>query len=42
MLYLRFFEDLTQEAIGVELGISQMQVSRLLAKLLGQLRKEIA
>lgn len=42
ILYLRFFEDLTQAEIGVELGVSQMQVSRLLVRLLGQLRKDIA
>lgn len=42
ILYLRFFEDRTQSEIGAELGISQMQVSRLLISLLGRLRKEIA
>ena len=42
ILYLRFFEDRTQEEIGVDLGVSQMQVSRLLTRVLGQLRKDIA
>ena len=42
ILYLRFFEDLTQEEIGTQLGVSQMQVSRLLPRVLGQLRAEIA
>jgi len=42
ILYLRFFEDRTQAEIGEELGVSQMQVSRLLVRVLGQLRKEIA
>jgi len=42
ILYLRFFEDRTQAEIGRDLGVSQMQVSRLLARLLGQLREEIA
>ena len=42
ILYLRFFEDMTQAEIGEELGVSQMQVSRLLVRVLGQLRKEIA
>ena len=42
ILYLRFFEDFTQAEIGEELGVSQMQVSRLLARLLGRLREEIA
>ena len=35
---LRFFADMTQTEIGAELGISQMHVSRLLTKALGQLR----
>ncbi|MEU6848286.1 SigB/SigF/SigG family RNA polymerase sigma factor [Streptomyces sp. NPDC046716] len=32
ILYLRFFEDMTQARIGEELGISQMHVSRLIAR----------
>jgi RNA polymerase sigma-B factor len=35
---LRYFEDLTQAEIGERLGISQMQVSRLLARTLVRLR----
>ena len=42
ILYLRFFEDRTQEEIGAELGVSQMQVSRLLTRVLGELRVAIA
>jgi RNA polymerase sigma-B factor len=42
ILYLRFVEDRTQAEIGEELGVSQMQVSRLLNRVLGQLRKQIA
>lgn len=42
ILYLRFFEDMTQAEIGDELGISQMQVSRLLQSVLGRLREQIA
>jgi RNA polymerase sigma-B factor len=42
ILYLRFFEDRTQAEIGRDLGVSQMQVSRLLTKLLDQLRAEIS
>jgi RNA polymerase sigma-B factor len=38
MLHLRFFKGLTQSEIASELGISQMHVSRLLAKTLAQLR----
>lgn len=42
ILYLRFFEDRTQEEIGRDLGVSQMQVSRLLSRLLGHLREQLA
>ena len=38
MLHMRFVEDLTQTEIAARLGISQMQVSRLLRRLLEQLR----
>lgn len=38
ILYLRFFEGLTQSEIATRLGISQMHVSRLLARSLAQLR----
>ncbi|MFF4444354.1 SigB/SigF/SigG family RNA polymerase sigma factor [Streptomyces sp. NPDC001502] len=38
ILQLRFGEDRTQAEIGVELGISQMQVSRLLSRTLARLR----
>ena len=41
ILYLRFFEDRTQEEIGQDLGVTQMQVSRLLSRILGTLRKEL-
>ena len=41
ILYLRFFEDLTQEEIGHDLGVTQMQVSRLLSRILGDLRAEL-
>ena len=32
IIYLRYFEDMRQADIATELGISQMQVSRLLAR----------
>ncbi|MEV6042148.1 SigB/SigF/SigG family RNA polymerase sigma factor [Streptomyces xanthochromogenes] len=35
---MRFGQELTQAQIGVELGVSQMQVSRLLTKILAKLR----
>ena len=38
MMRLRFFEELTQSEIADRLGISQMHVSRLLARCLDQLR----
>jgi RNA polymerase sigma-B factor len=38
ILLLRYFRGLTQTEIGEELGISQMQVSRLIARILGALR----
>ncbi len=42
VLRLRFFEDLTQEEIGKDLGVTQMQVSRLLSRILTTLREEIS
>ena len=41
ILDLRFCEGRTQAEIGAELGVTQMQVSRLLARILRQLRAEI-
>jgi RNA polymerase sigma-B factor len=38
MLHLRFFKGMTQSEIAAELGISQMHVSRLLAKTLATMR----
>src|SRR5207247_9687472 len=38
ILLLRFFGNMTQSQIATELGISQMHVSRLLARTLTQLR----
>ena len=38
ILYLRFFEDRTQAEIGDDLGVTQMQVSRLLSRTLDRLR----
>ncbi|MEU8434452.1 SigB/SigF/SigG family RNA polymerase sigma factor [Streptomyces sp. NPDC029216] len=38
ILHMRFGQEKTQAEIGVELGISQMQVSRLLSRVLGRLR----
>jgi RNA polymerase sigma-B factor len=41
ILLLRFFGNLTQSQIAAELGISQMHVSRLLARTLSQLRDRL-
>ncbi|MFF4756848.1 RNA polymerase sigma factor SigF [Streptomyces sp. NPDC002514] len=41
ILYLRFFEDMTQSQIAEQLGLSQMHVSRLLNKCFRQLREEV-
>jgi RNA polymerase sigma-B factor len=41
MLEMRFFKGSTQSEIGEVLGITQMQVSRLLSALLGRLRDEL-
>ncbi|HEX8971363.1 sigma-70 family RNA polymerase sigma factor [Oryzihumus sp.] len=42
LLRLRFAEELSQREIGEVLGISQMQVSRLLSRLISRLRDEAA
>lgn len=41
ILYLRFFNDWTQEQIAKDLGVTQMQVSRLLARIFRNLRDAI-
>jgi RNA polymerase sigma-B factor len=41
IVYLRFFEDLTQREIGDRLGVTQMQVSRLLTQILTRLRRQV-
>ncbi|HEY3868873.1 MAG TPA: SigB/SigF/SigG family RNA polymerase sigma factor [Actinocrinis sp.] len=38
ILMMRFFRGMTQAEIGAELGVSQMQVSRLLSRILVELR----
>ena len=39
LLYLRYFGDKTQTEIGEELGISQVQVSRMEKKILKTMRE---
>ena len=41
ILLMRFFDSMTQDQIGRQLGISQMQVSRLLSRALGYLRPRL-
>ncbi|MEY9892863.1 RNA polymerase sigma-B factor [Catenulispora sp. MAP5-51] len=41
ILLMRFFRNMSQSEIGAELGVSQMQVSRLLAQILGRLRQRL-
>jgi RNA polymerase sigma-B factor len=41
ILYLRFIEDQSQSEIGEELGVTQMQVSRLLERIFRSMRAEL-
>jgi RNA polymerase sigma-B factor len=41
ILLMRFFRNMSQAQIGAELGVSQMQVSRLLSQILGRLREKL-
>jgi RNA polymerase sigma-B factor len=41
LLHMRFFRGMVQSEIAAELGVSQMQVSRQLARILGRLRSAI-
>jgi RNA polymerase sigma-B factor len=38
---MRFGAEMTQSEIGAVLGVSQMQVSRLLSRALGRLRDQL-
>ena len=42
ILRMRFFDDLTQTQIAAQVGLSQMQVSRILRQTLDQVRRQIA
>lgn len=39
LIYMRFFQDMTQTEIAGELGVSQVQVSRMEKRILGKIRK---
>lgn len=41
VLYLRFFKQQTQSQIAEQIGVTQMQVSRILSRVLAQLRDEL-
>jgi RNA polymerase sigma-B factor len=41
ILYLRFFKQMSQSQIAAEVGVTQMQVSRILARVLVQLRGQL-
>ena len=41
ILYLRFVEGRTQKEIGEEIGVTQMQVSRLLTRILTKMRSRL-
>ncbi|MFI2506852.1 RNA polymerase sigma factor SigF [Streptomyces sp. NPDC018972] len=41
ILYMRFFDDMTQSSIAEELGISQMHVSRLISRCCGRVREQV-
>ncbi len=41
VLELRFVHELTQREVGEHIGVTQMQVSRILARVLGQLRGQL-
>lgn len=41
IIYLRYFEDKTQQEIGEEIGVSQVQVSRLEKKILNRLAADM-
>jgi len=41
ILYMRFFEQRTQQEIAEDIGVTQMQVSRLLARIMRDLRSQL-
>ena len=41
LIYLRYFADWTQVQVGQEMGISQVQVSRMEKKILRQMREQV-
>ena len=41
IIFMRYFEDKTQQEVAEEIGVSQVQVSRLERKILEELRNSI-
>ena len=41
VVYLRYFEDLGQRDIGADIGVTQTQVSRILDRVLGEMREDL-
>ena len=41
ILLMKFFRNMSQAQIGAEIGVSQMQVSRLLSQIIGSLRDRL-
>ena len=41
LIYLRYFAERTQSQVGEELGITQVQVSRMEKKILKSMREQI-
>ena len=41
ILMLRYFRGWTQQEMANDIGVTQMQVSRLLSRILGDLRREL-
>ena len=41
IIYLRFYEERTQREIARDIGVTQMQVSRLLSRIMGDLRTQL-
>ena len=42
LIYLRYFAEKTQTRVGKEMGISQVQVSRMEKKILASMKKKLA
>jgi RNA polymerase sporulation-specific sigma factor len=41
IIYLRYYRDKTQSEIAQELGVSQVQISRLEARIIEKMKKEL-